>query len=144
MIDTTPHLRPATLGDLLDAAFRFYRIYFEILIGIAAVLLIPLLIVQVIFRSLIGNYVYVTWVLVMLGLIIPCGAIVNAIVKDLLKWPTSLFDAYRLDLHRYVALILAFIAEVVILLIPVALAYGCLLWLDRWNESIPKEFIKIY
>lgn len=41
-----PQLRPMSLSDMLDAAFRLYRKHFLTFIGIAALLLVPIAIVQ--------------------------------------------------------------------------------------------------
>jgi hypothetical protein len=53
----TPHLRPMSIGDLLDAAFRLYRRHFLTFIGIAALLQVPFLILQALLQFAIGGTV---------------------------------------------------------------------------------------
>lgn len=50
-----PNLRPMTIGDLLDAAFRLYRSHFVTFIGIAALLQVPMLIVQALAQYLLAG-----------------------------------------------------------------------------------------
>lgn len=45
-MEMTPRLRPLSVGDLLDAAFRIYRKQFLTLIGITALLMVPMAIIQ--------------------------------------------------------------------------------------------------
>jgi hypothetical protein len=45
-MNATPNLRPMSIGDLLDAAFRLYRRYFLTFIGIVALLQVPMAILQ--------------------------------------------------------------------------------------------------
>lgn len=47
---TQPTLRPLTIGDLLDAAFRLYRKHFVTFIGIVALLQVPMVIIQVVLQ----------------------------------------------------------------------------------------------
>ena len=47
---TQPALRPMTIGDLLDAAFRLYRANFVTFVGIVALLQVPMLIVQLLIQ----------------------------------------------------------------------------------------------
>lgn len=46
MVHTAPRLRPMTLSDILDQAFRLYRNNFLVLLGIVAVLQVPMLLLQ--------------------------------------------------------------------------------------------------
>src|SRR4051812_31136244 len=41
-----PHLRPMSIGDMLDAAFRLYRQHFLTFIGIVALLQVPMAMIQ--------------------------------------------------------------------------------------------------
>ena len=45
-MNATPNLRPMSIGDLLDAAFRLYRRHFLTFIGIVALLQVPMAILQ--------------------------------------------------------------------------------------------------
>ena len=46
-MNATPHLRPMSIGDLFDAAFRLYRRHFLTFIGIVALLQVPMAIIQI-------------------------------------------------------------------------------------------------
>jgi glycerophosphoryl diester phosphodiesterase family protein len=52
-MNTTP-LRPMSLGDLFDAAFRLYREHFVTFVGIVALLQVPLAIVQFMIQVLVS------------------------------------------------------------------------------------------
>lgn len=43
---TAPHLRPLSIGDLFDTIFRLYRNNFLVFIGIAALIQIPMILIQ--------------------------------------------------------------------------------------------------
>ena len=43
---STPRLRPMSIGDMLDAAFRLYRQHFLTFIGIVALLQVPMAMLQ--------------------------------------------------------------------------------------------------
>ena len=45
-IPSAPQLRPMSLSDMLDAAFRLYRKHFLTFVGIVALLLVPMAILQ--------------------------------------------------------------------------------------------------
>ena len=42
---TSPPIRPLSVADLLDTAFRLYRAHFVVFVGIAAALLVPMALV---------------------------------------------------------------------------------------------------
>ncbi len=46
-MQTTPHLRPMSITDLFDAAFRLYRQHFFTFIGVVALLQVPMAIIQI-------------------------------------------------------------------------------------------------
>lgn len=54
-------LRPMSIGDMLDAAFRLYRRYFLTFIGIAALLQVPMAIVQLLIQVGVGNRALTNW-----------------------------------------------------------------------------------
>lgn len=56
-----PRLRPMALGDMFDAAFRLYRRYFFTFMGIAALLQVPMAIVQLLAQYLVGNRALTSW-----------------------------------------------------------------------------------
>ncbi|HWQ14957.1 MAG TPA: hypothetical protein VNL77_19320 [Roseiflexaceae bacterium] len=45
-MQTTPQLRPMSIGDVLDAAFRLYRQHFLVFLGISALLQVPMAVLQ--------------------------------------------------------------------------------------------------
>ena len=56
-----PQLRPMSLGDMFDAAFRLYRRYFLTFIGIAALLQVPIAIAQMAVQLLVGGNLLTSW-----------------------------------------------------------------------------------
>src|SRR5262249_46782993 len=55
-MDSAPQLRPLSIGDLFDAAFRIYRARFFTLIAVAALIFVPSALLQSFFwSSLIGR-----------------------------------------------------------------------------------------
>lgn len=55
MSSTTPRLRPLGVGDLLDEMIRLYRNHFALLVGIAAVALLPFALLQNLLTQLMMN-----------------------------------------------------------------------------------------
>ena len=60
-MNTTPHLRPMSLGDMFDAAFKLYRRHFLTFIGIVALLQVPMAIVQFLVVITVGNRALQNW-----------------------------------------------------------------------------------
>ena len=60
-MNTTPQLRPMSLGDLFDTAFRLYREHFVTFVGIVALLQVPLAIVQFMIQVLVSNPALNAW-----------------------------------------------------------------------------------
>lgn len=58
---TTPQLRPMSIGDMFDAAFRLYRQHFLTFIGIVALLQVPTAILQFLVQITIGNRALQSW-----------------------------------------------------------------------------------
>jgi hypothetical protein len=54
-MNATPQLRPMTIGDMFDAAFRLYRQHFVTFIGIVALLQVPMAIVQFVVQFMLGG-----------------------------------------------------------------------------------------
>lgn len=54
-MNPTAQLRPMTIGDMFDAAFRLYRAHFVTFIGIVALLQIPMAIFQFLVQVTFGN-----------------------------------------------------------------------------------------
>lgn len=55
MQTTLPQLRPKSLGDLLDEVFRLYRNNFLTFIGIAAILQMPMILLQLVLTTTLGR-----------------------------------------------------------------------------------------
>lgn len=54
-MSVAPQLRPMTIGDMFDAAFRLYRAHVLTFVGIVALLQVPLAIIQFLVQVTIGN-----------------------------------------------------------------------------------------
>jgi hypothetical protein len=54
-MNATPLLRPMTIGDMFDAAFRLYRTHFLTFIGIVALLQVPMAILQFMVQFMLGG-----------------------------------------------------------------------------------------
>jgi hypothetical protein len=54
-MNPTSRLRPMSIGDMFDAAFRLYRAHFLTFIGIVALLQVPMTIVQFLLQFVIGG-----------------------------------------------------------------------------------------
>jgi hypothetical protein len=52
---TTPQLRPMSIGDMFDAAFRLYRRHFITFVGIVALLQVPMAIVQFVLQFVVAR-----------------------------------------------------------------------------------------
>jgi hypothetical protein len=55
LMNATPQLRPMTIGDMFDAAFRLYRAHFLTFIGIVALLQVPMAILQFMVQFMLGG-----------------------------------------------------------------------------------------
>jgi len=56
-----PRLRPMSIGDMFDAAFRLYRKHFVTFIGIAALLQVPMTILQLLLQFQLGGQALQNW-----------------------------------------------------------------------------------
>lgn len=56
-----PRLRPMSIGDIFDAAFRLYRRHFLTFIGIAALLQVPMTMLQITVQFLFGGQALENW-----------------------------------------------------------------------------------
>src|SRR5215212_6142486 len=54
-MQSIPRLRPMTIGDMFDAAFRLYRQHFLTFIGIVALLQVPMAIIQFVVQFTLGG-----------------------------------------------------------------------------------------
>ena len=135
-------LRPMNLADLLDAVIRLYRHNFAVLIGIAAVVHIPLGVLQIVSSVLttagfdlespsptieistaigfLGIALY--WALFFLTMPIVQGAMARAVAQVHLGEDSSIVGAYRFALRRWfkllVATLLQGLAHIVAIILP--------------------------
>jgi len=125
--DAVFELRPMNLADLLDAVVRLYRHNFGDLIRIAAVVHVPLGILQIASSALaygsfdvespsptinvsmvaggIGMVLY--WLIFLLTMPIVQGAMAKAVAQSHLGEETSVIGAYRFALRRWFSLLMA-------------------------------------
>jgi len=61
-MESIPRLRPMSIGDMLDAAFRLYRQHFLTFIGIVALLQVPMAMLQFLIQYTYGNTALTSWV----------------------------------------------------------------------------------
>jgi hypothetical protein len=131
-MDHAPQLRPLSIGDLFDAAFRLYRARFWTLIAIAALVFVPSALLQSVLwgrlfgRGLLGSpaafgvfsYYGVSfvsgslWSLTLGNLL--HGALVNASARAYMGQPIAPIAAYRFGLRRYVTLVIASIIPLIV------------------------------
>lgn len=112
-----PQLRSRGVGELLDAAFRLYRRNFFLFVGIAAVVYIPLTLLQIIFQIahpeqvlLFGDVVSTSQILLAFVSFIAVaglmnGAMIRAISDRYLGRSLGLFDTYRALGWRWLRLV---------------------------------------
>ena len=146
-------LRPMGLADMLDAVIRLYRHNFGILVRIAAVIFVPLGLLQVastaaavggidmeaptptmtvpMMTVLGGAGLVVYFLLFLLSMPIMQGAMAKAVAQANLGEKTSVKDAYRFALRRWARLLgatilygLVSLAVVAVPLIPAAVLIG--------------------
>jgi|RhiMetdeSRZDD1v2_1073273.scaffolds.fasta_scaffold757266_2 hypothetical protein len=124
----SPQLRPLSLGDLFDAAFRLYRARFWTLVAIAALVYVPTTLLRsVVWTALFGyglfgsfspfspfsmSGIYASsfitgalWSLTLGNLL--HGALVNASARAYLGQPIAPISAFAFGVRRYITLVLA-------------------------------------
>lgn len=103
MFSAQPLLRPQSLGELLDQAFRLYRRYFFIFIAIYAVVEVPLTVMQWLVTNLIltragQTATIITLTSALLNIFIRTiytAAITRAVAQSYLSQPIGFRSAYR-------------------------------------------------
>jgi hypothetical protein len=128
-MNSAPHLRPLSIGDLFDAAFQLYRARFWTLIAIAALVFVPSTLLQTFLwttlfgRSLFGSFgmfgIYTgsflsgsLWSLTLGNLL--HGALVSAIGRAYMGQRTGPIAAYRLSIRRYLVLVIASVVPLIV------------------------------
>jgi hypothetical protein len=133
-------LRPRTITDMLDAAFRLYRSNFLLLIGIAALIVVPFMAVYGIgaagfqatflnnladlatadgppagFFGIIGLLLLVRLAEIFIAVPAMFGALINACARRLNDQPVSLLSAYRYGIGRIGSLVVLMILIMIVL-----------------------------
>ena len=141
-------LRPMSFGEILEGAFAVYRDNFQEFLSIAAVLLIPTIIVLGLIRLIVsgvgGPLAIVVGVLVSILLfaanILVSGALAVAIGRRYAGLPSTVSTAFRSSEGRFMGLLgttllyalLCWLMAIVIIGIPFAIYFGV-----RWALSAP-------
>jgi hypothetical protein len=89
------NLRPLRAGEILDRAFRLYRANFWLFIGIAGVLLGPLLVLELLSLFIFHETRLVSSIRSFLTGYLLQGAMIWAASRSYLGHPTSMKDSYR-------------------------------------------------
>jgi hypothetical protein len=95
-----PNLRPLSVGEILDTAFRLYRANFVLFIGITAIFFVPFGVLQVLSRvffkdtSLVANLQNFMTILLL-------GALTWAASRLYLGLPASSREAFQTGRHRF-------------------------------------------
>lgn len=105
-MDNTSQLRPLSIGDLLDTAFRLYRAHFLTFVGIVAAAQIPLLILQTLLDMLLGQRAVAQLSRFVRGA-------TSAPLDSVLRYYTFLFGVYLLQVLLAQSLSTAAVARVV-------------------------------
>jgi hypothetical protein len=108
----TTRLRPLSVGDLFDGAFRLYRAHFRTLLAITLLIYVPSLLLLFVTSFLqpdvgdVGPSISGARWSVLLGSLLN-GALVQVSASAYLGQPINLLDAYRSGVRRWLTLILA-------------------------------------
>jgi len=94
------NLRPLSVGEILDKAFRLYRANFLLLFGITATLLVPLGILNVASQLVFRNTTIVIYLQGFLSFLLN-GALAWAVSRLYLGLPASIGEAYRVGSRRF-------------------------------------------
>ncbi|HET9912188.1 MAG TPA: glycerophosphoryl diester phosphodiesterase membrane domain-containing protein [Anaerolineales bacterium] len=100
-MSSLPLLRPLSIGEILDRAFRIYRSHFVLLISIPLVALIPMMVLQVMSQLILGTSQLVELLQNGFVQILVSGALIVAISQAYLTDHPTLSQAYRAASQRY-------------------------------------------
>ena len=118
-------LRPLHTGEMLDRAVRLYRNHFFLLIGIVALAIVPMIILQVLSQIVIGDSRIVTLLQSVFVISLVQGSLVYAISSAYFGQPFSIGTAYRAGVHHYGSLWGSFVLQGLAIGVPVGLIIGC-------------------
>lgn len=94
-------LRPLTIGEILDRAFRIYRSHFVLLISIPLLAFVPVTVLQVVSQLLWHTTQWIDLLQNGFVQILVSSALVIAISQAYLTRPPTLGEAYRTASQRY-------------------------------------------
>lgn len=97
----SPNLHPLKAGEILDRAFRLYRAHFWLFIGIAAVVLVPLLVLEILALVININVQFVSLLQSFLVSYFLQGAMIWAASHVYLGQAVSINEAYRQARHYF-------------------------------------------
>jgi len=96
-----PNLRPLNAGEILDWAFRLYRAHFWLFISIAAVIWVPLCILEVTSQLFYGNTGLIALIEFILDFSILQGALIWSISRIYTGIPTTITNAYKVSFKSF-------------------------------------------
>jgi hypothetical protein len=100
-MSSLPLLRPLTVGEILDRAFRLYRTHFVLLISIPLLALVPMTFLQVVSQLLWHTTQWIDLLQNGFVQLLVSSALVVAISQAYLTRPPTLGEAYRAASQRY-------------------------------------------
>jgi hypothetical protein len=100
-MSSLPLLRPLTVGEIIDRAFRIYRSHFVLLISIPLLVLVPLGILRMLSQLLWRTTRLVDLLQSGFMYVLVTGALVIAISQAYLTHPPTIGEAYQAAVRRY-------------------------------------------
>ncbi|MFL5801362.1 MAG: glycerophosphoryl diester phosphodiesterase membrane domain-containing protein [Roseiflexaceae bacterium] len=132
-MDSTGHFRQLSLGDLLDATFRIYRRRFGTFVTITAVVLVPMMLIQLLLNWLSNSPI--SGQLIQNSFVVGQSSFISPLIGATLIYYVARIPsdatrpvavAYSAGLRRYLALLAAGLLEEIVIVIPALLVVGCL------------------
>jgi hypothetical protein len=120
-MELLPTLRPLSVGEILDRAFRLYRNHFLVLIGIGAIAFVPITLLQILSQVTFGDAQIVTLLESAFVACLVQGSLAQAIACAYLGESFTIGSAYRFAFRRYGSLWGAIFLEGLAIGVPVAL-----------------------
>lgn len=115
--------RAMSIGDLLDAAFRLYRLHFARFISITAIALVPFAVLLLFVQFTPTTRLLVSLVQNILIMALVGGALVAASVRAYWGKSCTLADVYRRGARRYWSLLGATLLEALLLVLPATVIF---------------------
>lgn len=125
------NLRPLKVGEILDRAFWLYRANFWLFIGIAGVLLGPLLVLKLLSQSIFQDTTLISLIEFFLTICLLHSAMIWAASRAYLGLPGLLNESYQQALHYFKPIFLAYFRQSLVYLPPIILFIVSLFVLSR-------------